>query len=275
MSLLIGWVKTRPGYLCLDDVVVEKPFSKSIPYVGWTYPTSLKRKVLGLHIVILFWSDGKLRIPISFRIWRPKKDCPKGGYRTKIELALEMVREAISLGLKPEYIVFDCWYNSRRFTKALRGLGLVWVSVLKSNAKVRQRRKLRRVSRLGSRLREERKGLRVYLPRYGKVKLVIVRNGDRKEYLVTNALRSSPEKVILRKRSRWDAEESFREAKQLAGLGACQSRVPQAVERHVALVLLTLVVLQLLKEDPSETMGQVKERLQLQVLAAEPAPSHA
>jgi len=199
----------------------------------------------------------------------------KGEYRTKIDLALEIVKEVISSGLKPEYIVFDCWYNSRRFTKALRGLGLVWVSVLKSNAKVRQRRKLRRVSRLGSRLKEERKGLRVYLPRYGKMKLVVVRNGDKKEYLVTNVLKNSPERVILRKRSCWDAEESFREAKQLAGLGACQSRVPQAIERHVALVLLTRVVLQLLKADLSETMGQVKERLQLQVLAAELVPSHA
>jgi SRSO17 transposase len=271
MSLLIEWVKSRPGYLCLDDVVVEKPFSKSIPYVGWTYSTSLRRKVLGMHIVILFWSDGKYRIPISFRIWRPKKDCPKGGYKTKIDLALEIVGEAMSKGLKPQYIVFDCWYNSRRFTKALRRLGLVWVSVLKSNVRVRHRRRLRRASRLGSRLKEERKGLRVYLPRYGKVKLVIVRNGDKKEYLVTNALRASPEMVILRKSSRWDAEESFREAKQLAGLGACQSRVPQAVERHAALALLTLVVLQLLKSDPSETMGQVKERLQLQVLAGAPA----
>ncbi|MDP3062712.1 MAG: hypothetical protein Q8O40_05825 [Chloroflexota bacterium] len=47
----------------------------------------------------------------------------------------------------------------------------------------------------------------------------------------------------------------------IVGLEACQARVPEAVPRHVALVLLSLVVLQLLKRDPSETAGHVKERL--------------
>jgi hypothetical protein len=39
LGLLIGWV-TRSGmagYLCLDDVVVEKAFAKRLRWAGWTY----------------------------------------------------------------------------------------------------------------------------------------------------------------------------------------------------------------------------------------------
>jgi hypothetical protein len=38
--------------------------------------------------------------------------------------------------------------------------------------------------------------------------------------------------------------------------------------RHVAFVLLTYIALNELKADPSETAGNVKERLQLEVIRA-------
>ena len=151
------------------------------------------------------------------------------------------------------------------FTRMLARHRLVWVSVLKANARVRPRHYYCSVSRFASRLAKDTsiQGFHVRLWSYGKVKPVVVRNGATIQYLVTNALRSPPQEVLRRKRSRWDAEESFRDAKQLAGLEACQARVPQAAQRHIALVLLSLVALQLLKRDPSETAGQVKEPFQL------------
>ena len=55
MALLIGWIKQQKaqGYLCLDDVVVEKAWAKRLPWAGWTYSFAKKRKVYGLHIVVL------------------------------------------------------------------------------------------------------------------------------------------------------------------------------------------------------------------------------
>jgi hypothetical protein len=72
--------------------------------------------------------------------------------------------------------------------------------------------------------------------------------------------------IVQRKASRWDVV--FKDAKQLAGFAACQCRVPQAMVRHVAFVLLTYIALNELKADPSETAGNVKERLQLEVIRA-------
>lgn len=90
MGLLIGWVKTRrkAGYLCLDDCVLEKAFAKKLPWAGWIYSFAKKRKVYGLHIVVVLWAsfDGQWRIPVAFRIWRPKRSCSGRRYRTKLQL---------------------------------------------------------------------------------------------------------------------------------------------------------------------------------------------
>jgi len=71
---------------------------------------------------------------------------------------------------------------------------------------------------------------------------------------------------VLRKRSRWSVETLFRDAKQFAGLAACQCRVNQALVRHVAFVLIAFVVLQQLRLRPKETLGEVKDRLQRDVM---------
>lgn len=82
-------------------------------------------------------------------------------------------------------------------------------------------------------------------------------------------------KLVLRKRSRWSIETVFRDTKQYGGLEACQAWVDCAMVRHVALVLLGFVVLQRLRREPTESVGSVKTRWQLEVLrdgevAAEP-----
>jgi hypothetical protein len=73
---LIRWVQRRGerGYVVLDDVVVEKPFAKLLAWAGWTYSSSQKRPVFGFHIIVCFWCTPQVRIPIGFRLWRPKRE---------------------------------------------------------------------------------------------------------------------------------------------------------------------------------------------------------
>jgi SRSO17 transposase len=98
------------------------------------------------------------------------------------------------------------------------------------------------------------------------LRLVVTRNRHGNfEYLVSNDLRADLTTLVVRKRSRWAVETVFRDSKQLAGLEACQCWVDQAMVRHVALVLLTFTVLQILRAHPTETLGQVKERWQLTI----------
>jgi hypothetical protein len=113
METVISWAKGLglAGYLAMDDVVVEKPFSKCVPWVGWTYSTSLQRKVHGLHIVVLLWCVGGWRIPVAFRLWRPKSRCRAKNYRKKTQLAWEMVSEVHQTGLAITYVTGDTLYS--------------------------------------------------------------------------------------------------------------------------------------------------------------------
>ena len=105
------------------------------------------------------------------------------------------------------------------------------------------------------------------LPEYGSVRLVVATNGQGGlDYIVSNDLHRRGKVLLHRKRSRWDIESCFRDTKQLTGLSACQCRVPQAMERHVALVLLAFVVLQQARHDPSQTVGESKRSLHLRMI---------
>jgi len=276
MKALIQWARRLgKGYLVLDDVVVPKPFSLKCPWVGWTYSTSEKRKVLGIHIVVLLWCRGWWRIPVAFRLWRPKQHCSPKQYRTKPELAWEMILEVYQEGLPIEYIVFDTFYTAGWLTKKIGRLGLIWQGVLHPRTTVVYQHRRWSVASLAEGLKQKWRahlGLQAasvvaYLPKYGTLRLVVTRNRHGNvEVLATNDLGSDLTTIVRRKRTRWSVETLFRDAKQFSGLGACQCRVDQAMVRHIALAFLAFVVLQRLRRHPKETLGEVKDRLQREVM---------
>jgi hypothetical protein len=282
MGLLIALCKRRrhreDGYLCLDDVVIEKAFARKLPWAGWTYSFAKKRKVYGLHVVVLLWCacDGSFRIPVAFRLWRPKRSCAARAYRTKLKLAEVMLKEVIGSGLEARYIVFDTHYSCGWFTKLVGRLGLVWVGTLQPRTIVFWRAKRRSVGELARRTLplkwRKRLGVRasvvnVYAPKYGCLRLVVTRNRHgNHEYIATNDLEADLTTIVERKVSRWSIETLFRDTKLYAGLEACQCRVDQAMVRHVGLVLLTFVVLQMMRRSVEESVGSVKEHWQLEVL---------
>jgi hypothetical protein len=266
------------GYLVVDDVVIEKPFAKRLPWAAWTYSFAKKRKVYGCHIVLVSWTSdptGRWRIPVAFRLWRPKRTCGPGRYQKKTELVVAMLHELVAAGCPAAYLVGDTAYTGGCISKAAARLGLVWVGTLSPRTTVVYRGRRQAVRDLAGRLKLKWRShlnvravaLRVYAPALGQVQLVVLKNEHGNfEYLVTNALVTDLTTLVARKRSRWRIETIFRDTKQLAGLAACQCWVDQALVRHVALVFLTFVVLQLLRRDPQETVGAVKTRGQAEVL---------
>ena len=283
MALLVALAQSYglAGYLCLDDVVVAKRFSKKCPWTAWTWSNGEKHQVNRLHIVVLLWCLGPVKIPVAFRLQQPRAKCRPQPYRTKLQLAQQMISEMLMLGLPLDYLVFDSWCNVRWFTRWLNNCGIIWQSTLKKNARVVCRKRKIRVDKLAPTLKLKWRAhlgvrtavLNVYLLEYGSLRPVVTRYGHgRWSYIVTNALAADLTTIVLRKRSRWDTETIFRDSKQFAAFAACQCRVPQAMVRHVAFVLLTYVVLNQLKLDSSETVGEVKERLQLHVASGNASP---
>jgi hypothetical protein len=272
------------GYLVVDDVVIEKPFARRLPWAAWTYSFAQKRKVYGCHIVLLSWTSdptGRWRIPVAFRLGRPKRTCRPGHYQKKTELVVAMLREVVAAGCPAAYLVGDTAYTGGCVSKTAGRLGLTWVGTLSPRTTVVYRGQRQPVRDLAGRLKLKWRpklgvravALQVYAPALGQVRLVVLRNEHGNfEYLVTNALATDLSTLDERKRSRWRIETIFRDTKQLAGLAAGQCWVDQAFVRHVALVFLTFAVLQVLRRDPQETVGAVKARWQGEVLRDGQAP---
>jgi hypothetical protein len=278
-ALLSAFAKRldRDGYLIVDDVIVEKAFAKRLPWASTIYSFAKKRKLWGIHIVVLLWCscDGRWRIPVGFRLWRPKRSCRKQRYQTKLQLASELVDVVVASGVKLQYIVGDTHYSAGWFSKHMSRLGVTWHGTLDPKTTVVWRGKSQAVRALAETLQLKWRqhlglravALRVYAPKYGQIRLVVTRNRHGNyEYLVSNDLRVDLTRMVVRKRSRWSVETVFRDSKQFSGLEACQCWADQAMVRHVGLVLLTFVVLQLLRTTPDESVGRVKERWQLAVI---------
>jgi hypothetical protein len=291
MRLLMSFATSlgQEGYLVLDDVVVEKAYAKKLPWAAWTYSFAKKRKVYGLHIVLLLWcsDDRRWRIPVGFRLHRPARSCAKHAYRTKLQLADELVRAALLAALPVRYIVFDTHYTAGWFTKRLARYGLIWQGTLDPKTLVVWQHTQQSVGQLATTLPlkwRPKLGIRasavdVYAPSYGHMRLCVVRNRHGNyEYLVSNALTADLSSLVGCKRSRWSVETVFRDTKQWTGLEACQCWTDAAWVRHVGLVLLTFVVFQNLRQAPRESVGAVKERWQLTSLqdgAVPPEPLRA
>ncbi len=284
MAGLIGFVRRLSrrlgtlGYLCVDDVVVEKPFARRLRWAAWTYSHAKKRTVYGVHIVLLSWTSdpaGTWRIPVAFRVWRPKRSCAPGHYRKKTDLVVALLREVVAAGCPAAYLTGDTAYTGGQVGKTAGRLGLTWVGTIAPRTTVVYRGHRQQVQHLAPRLRLKWRpqlgvravALSVYAPSLGPVRLVVLKNEHGNfEYLVTNDLATDLALLVRRKRSRWRIETIFRDTKQLAGLAACQCWVDQALVRHVALVFLAFVVLQVLRRAPQETAGAVKARCQAEVL---------
>jgi hypothetical protein len=192
-----------------------------------------------------------------------------------------MLKEVVAAGLRGQYIVFDTIYTAGWFTKMVGRLGLIWVGTLAPRTNVVWRGRKQAVSKLAQQLHLKWRpklqvraiALQVYAPKYGVLRLVVTRNGHGNyEYIVSNDLTADLTTMVERKGSRWSIETIFRDTKQYAGLAACQCWADQAMVRHVGLVLLTFVVLQMMRITPEESVGTVKERWQLDVMRGHETP---
>ncbi|HEV2121770.1 MAG TPA: hypothetical protein VGW38_03220 [Chloroflexota bacterium] len=176
----------RDGYLVLDEVMVEQAYAKRLPWAASSYSFAKKRKLWGFQIVVLWWcsGDGHWRIPVGFRLWRPKRSCAAQRYRTTLELALELVTTVVLVRLPAQSIVGDTHDTAGWFTKRLTRLGLTGqgTSAPKTIVVCRKQRqavrdlavhlKLRWRKHLGVRAT----ALTVFAPKYGHVRLVVTSN---------------------------------------------------------------------------------------------------
>jgi putative transposase len=243
------------GYLIVDDTVVEKPHAKRLNEAGWVWSSKRNKAVYGVSVVLLVWTDGQLRIPIGFRVWK------KGG-PSKFELALELLSYARNrLKCKPQFVLFDSWYPSKALLKRIGDYGWYFVCRLKKNRGFEGRA-------LHKYLRQPYWQATGFLS--GKIKVRVVKY--RRKYYATNRLSLTAPEVRQLYRLRQEIEEVIRVLKSQLNLEGCQAGYtrsteettdsqPQPQTHHIALCLVAYLIVERERFERRMTWRQFKRHL--------------
>jgi hypothetical protein len=163
--------------------------------------------------VLLVWTDGQLRIPLGFRVWK------KGG-PSKFDLALELLSYARNrLKCKPQFVLFDAWYPSKALLKRIGDYGGYFVCRLKKNRGFEG-------TPLHTYLRQPYWQGTGFLS--GKIKERVVRY--RRKYYATNRLSLTAPEVRQLYRLRQEVEEVIRILKSQLNLEGCQAGYTRSTE---------------------------------------------
>jgi SRSO17 transposase len=242
--------------LVLDDTPCERN-GRAIEGLGLHH--SAKGLVRGWCAVTAMLKLGSQRFLWAVRGYRPKKNCPRGQFHSKIELAVDIVREATAHFARGGLtVLMDSWYACARLLMAIQDAGWTYVAAVRSNRLVRLpgragKTSVRSLAKSRSGWRTVRSGkrryrvrrVRAWLPRVGEVVVFVVKGGDTLRCFVTNCLSLTEAAMVRLYGQRFWIETLHRELKQHLGFGELFVRKWAAAERHWTLAGLAynLVVL--------------------------------
>jgi hypothetical protein len=258
-------------FLIIDDTIVQKT-GKKIPGCAWYKDHAQNMaNVFGHQWVLsaLLYKD--FLLPLWAKLYHPKGTKGCGRFETKITMAQRII-QGLRLPLPCKlYVLADSWYWAKTLAHVCRKCGYHMISQLKSNAVLWIHGKKTNVTTLldlASSYREVSlfvygKTKRLHIARFigdikglGKVAVVVVKEKRKKPvYLVCTNLHLPAIDVIRYYAKRWKIEQMIKDLKQRLGFGDYQVRDLHALQRHVALALLSYFVLILLK-----ILQQLKEK---------------
>jgi SRSO17 transposase len=126
---------TADGVLVIDETGDRKD-GHHTAHVGRQYLANLGKIDNGVVSVSSLWADERVYYPVDVEPYTPAHYFPKGKkdpqFRTKLKIAVELVRQAVQAHLPFRAVVADSFYGEDRGVKqGLRELGVGYVLALK------------------------------------------------------------------------------------------------------------------------------------------------
>jgi len=250
-------------FLIIDDTLAQKS-GKKIPGCSWYKDHAQNTaNVFGHQWVLsaLLYKD--FLLPLWAKLYHPKGTKGCGRFQTKITMAKRII-QGLQLPLPCKlYVLVDSWYWAKTLAHVCRKCGHHMISQLKSTSVLWMDGKKTKVTTLStpnSAYREvslflygKNKTLKIarfvgIIQGLGKVAVVVVKEKRKKtSYLVSTNLHLCALDIIKYYAKRWKIEQMIKDLKQRLGFGDYQVRNLQAIQRHVALSLLSYTLLILLK----------------------------
>ena len=243
---------TRPERvicLVLDDSVIARERSKKVELLSYVFNHVIGKTVKGFNLLTLGWTDGYSFIPVGFNMMASAKESKriapanasidkrsnggkarKNAVLQKPEAAIQLIRNALSAGIKAGCVLMDTWFTNEPFIANILAEGLDVIGMLKDNKqRYIYKGKKYNLKQLGKLVSFHRPGDILFSIQVstGKqnipVKLVFVRNRNKcSDYIVllsTDCTLSSGE-IVRTYGNRWSIELFFRASKSLLDLGS-------------------------------------------------------
>jgi hypothetical protein len=249
-------------FLIVDDTIIHKS-GKKIPGCAWHRDHAQKAYVFGHQWVLFALLYKDFLLPLWAKLYHPKGTKGCGPFQSKITMAKKMLQTfRLPIPCKV-YLLADSWYWAKELAQLCRKYGYHMISQLKTTSVIfmhGKKTKVTTLSDISSAYREvsvfiygKNKTLKIarfvgIIQGLGKVAVVVVKEKRKKtSYLVSTNLHLSALDIVKYYAKRWKIEQMIKDLKQRLGFGHYQVRNPQAIQRHVALVLLSYSILIFLK----------------------------
>ena len=256
----------KDGLLVIDDTGNHKT-GRHIEASNWFWDHSKKAYAFGHQLVTSQYVTKKFHVPLHYLLYRKETDVPKEQFKSKLDLAIELIRAAIGANILFSCVLGDSWYFCDKIIKYLESISKDWIFASKSNRKVffkGQWLQLKDVIKLlkpddfkqititktnGKTLVVWAFSKTVRMSKVGRVKIVISYLNESLKgnpfFLVTNRKEWTIGKILTNYAQRWPIETFYRDAKQNLGLQSCELRMLRGIRRHWDLVFLAYTILQL------------------------------
>jgi SRSO17 transposase len=134
IALLQSRLRGREILLCIDETG-DKKKGKTTDYAASQYIGNLGKTANGVVSVNAYGVLDGMTFPLLFKVFKPKRRLQAGDeYRTKPQLAVEIIDELKKLGFKFSVVLADCVYGeSSDFIAGLERHKLKYVLAIRSN----------------------------------------------------------------------------------------------------------------------------------------------
>ncbi len=261
-------INAMPRCLIVDDTDLPKT-GRRMELIGKVFSHVTKQSILAFKGLFLGYHDGKSFFALDFSLhgeegrnkkkpygltakqlksrYSKHRDQNSSGHKrkeeyftTKIQNMIEMVRTAISHGLRFEYLLVDSWFTcfalvkfikTRRLGCHLLGMGKVGKTRYLFNGKKLTAKEIVDCQRKAKRLKRSKQLMCYFCDAVVdfngiQVKLFFCKTSRKGRWsvLLTTDLALNFEQAYKIYSIRWSVEVFFKESKQYLGLGKCQSQ---------------------------------------------------
>jgi len=266
----LGDAKVKHGCLLIDDTLTHKT-GKFFDGIGKFYDHVNENYTLGHQLVTSHFVGSRMHFPVGWKLYKQcKTETPKDDpeFRSKPELARELIEEAHRLGIPFSVVLGDSWYFNKEMTELIEALGYNWIFGCKSNRivfvnnvgvslaewiKTIPREKFQKINVGEKEVWCYLKSLR--MSNQGKVLVVALYDNEElkgePKFLATNCFTWESKKIVSTYAKRWTVDVFYRDSKQNLGLEEYELRSMKGIRRHWCLVFLAYTLLQLNSSDGS------------------------